>query len=62
MRKMPATQVAGIFMMGLVRSDSRDTGALCPVSLDELVPEDHVRRIIDASVGSLDLLKLYLYG
>jgi len=39
MRKMPATQVAGIFIMGFVRGDSRDQGSLFPVSLDELVPE-----------------------
>jgi transposase len=55
---MPATQVAGIFIMGFVRGDSRDQGALFPVSLDELVPEDHVCRVLDAFVGSLDLLQL----
>ena len=41
--------------MGFVRGDSRDQGALFPISLDELVPEDHVCRVIDAFVGSLDL-------
>jgi len=51
-------QVAGIFIMGFVRGDSRDQGALFPVSLDELVPEDHVCRVIDAFVGSLDLVQL----
>jgi transposase len=44
--------------MGFVRGDSRDQGALFPVSLDELVPEDHVCRVIDAFVGSLDLTAL----
>ena len=44
--------------MGFVRGDSQDQGALFPVSLDELVPEDHVCRVIDAFVGSLDLLQL----
>lgn len=58
MRKIPATQVAGIFIMGFVRGDSRDQGALFPVSLDELVPEDHVCRVIDAFVGLLDLAEL----
>jgi len=38
--------------MGVVRGDSRDQGALFPVSLDELVPEDHVGRVIDAFIGS----------
>jgi len=58
MKKMPATEVAGIFIMGFVRGESRDQGSLFPVSLDELVPEDHVCRVIDAFVGSLDLLRL----
>ena len=57
MRKIPATQVAGIFIMGFVRGDSRDQGALFPVSLDELVPQDHVCRVIDAFVGSLDFVQ-----
>ena len=44
--------------MGFMRGDSRDQGALFPVSLDELVPEDHLCRVIDAFVGSLDLVAL----
>ena len=44
--------------MGFMRGESRDQGALFPVSLDELVPEDHVCRVIDAFVGSLDLVQL----
>jgi transposase len=44
--------------MGFVRGTSRDQGSLFPVSLDELVPEDHVCRVIDAFVGSLDLVRL----
>jgi transposase len=44
--------------MGFVRGDIRDQGALFPVSLDELLPEDHVCRVIDAFVGSLDLVQL----
>ena len=58
MKTMPATQVAGIFIMGFVRGDSRDQGALFPVSLDQLVPADHVCRVIDAVVVSLDLVQL----
>ena len=53
MTRMPATQVAGIVVMGFVRGESRDQGSLFPVSLDVLVPEDHVCRVIDAFVGSL---------
>jgi transposase len=44
--------------MGFVRGDSRDQAALFPVSLDELVPADHVCRVIDAFVGSLDTVQL----
>jgi transposase len=44
--------------MGFVRGESRVQGSLFPVSLDELVPEDHVCRVIDAFVGSLDLVQL----
>jgi transposase len=58
MKRMPATPVAGIFVMGFVRGESRDQGLLFPVSLDELMPEDHVCRVIDAFVGSLDLVQI----
>jgi len=58
MTRMPAMQVAGIFIMGFVHGESRDQGSLFPVSLDELVPEDHVCRVIDAFVESLDLAQL----
>jgi transposase len=44
--------------MAFVRGESRDQGSLFPVSLDELVPGDHVCRVIDAFVGSLDLVQL----
>ena len=47
MKTMPATQVAGVFIMGFVRDDGRDQGALFPVSLDKLVPQDHGSRVID---------------
>jgi transposase len=58
MKTMPATQVAGIVIMSFVRGESRDQGALFPVSLDDLVPEAHLCRVIDAFVESLDLVQL----
>lgn len=58
MKKMPATQVAGIFVRGFVSGEGRGQGPLFPVSLDELVPDDHVCRVVDAFVGSLDLARL----
>jgi hypothetical protein len=58
MKTMPATQVAGIFIMVCVRGDSRDQGTLFPVSLDELVPGgDHVCRVVDTFVESLNLVR-----
>lgn len=44
--------------MGHVRGESREQGALFPVSLDELIPPDHLSRVIDAFVAGLDLGKL----
>ena len=46
MTRMPATPVAGIFVMGFVRGESRDQGSLFPLSLDQLVPEE--RRLLEA--------------
>jgi hypothetical protein len=37
--------------MGYVKGADRLQGALFPVSLDELVPDDHVCRVIEAFVG-----------
>lgn len=44
--------------MGHVCGESRDQGALFPVSLDELIPADHLSRLIDAFVAGLDLGQL----
>jgi len=41
--------------MGYVGGESRGQGALFPVVLDDLVPEDHPVRVIDAFVAGLDL-------
>src|SRR2546422_6815371 len=44
--------------MGYVSGDSRGQAALFPVVLDDLVPEDHAVRVIDAFVAGLDLGQL----
>ena len=44
--------------MGHLRGESRGQGALFPVSLDELVPAEHLCRVIDAFVSQLDLVGL----
>jgi len=44
--------------MGYVGGQSRGQGALFPIALDDLVPEDHLVRVIDAYVAGLNLKEL----
>ena len=44
--------------MGFVQGESRSQGALFPVSLDELIPEDHLVRVIDLWVERVDVVRL----
>lgn len=44
--------------MGYVKGESPGQTSLFPVSLDELVPEDHLVRVINAYVARLDLSAL----
>lgn len=44
--------------MGYIVGEGRGQHSLFPVSLEELVPADHACRVIDAFVGTLDLLRL----
>lgn len=44
--------------MGYIQSEARNQQALFPVALDDLVPADHVCRVIDAFVGRLDFHEL----
>jgi transposase len=44
--------------MGFVTGQSRDQGSLFPVVLDDLVPGEHLVRVIDAFVRRLDLVGL----
>lgn len=50
--------MAGISLMGFVQGESRQQGSLFPQSLDDLVPETHLVRVIDLWVGKLDLVRL----
>jgi transposase len=44
--------------MGYIRGEGRSQGTLFPVMLDDLVPADHVCRVIDAFVNRLEMEQL----
>lgn len=44
--------------MGYIQGEARGQGSLFPPSLEELVPEDHLVRVIEAYVARLDLQQL----
>ncbi len=44
--------------MGYVQCEGRKQGTLFPVCLEELIPDDHVCRVIDAFVDRLDMAGL----
>jgi transposase len=44
--------------MAYIRGEAREQVTMFPVTLDELIPEDHVCRVIDAFVGRLEMAKL----
>src|ERR1700737_5485627 len=44
--------------MAFIQGEGRSQGTLFPVTLDELIPEDHVCRGIDAFVGRLEMAVL----
>lgn len=44
--------------MGFIQGESRLQGALFPVSLDELIPENHLVRVIDLWVDRIDVARL----
>ena len=46
--------------MGFVQGEGRRQGTLFPVTWEELIPDDHVGRVIAALVAWLDLASLGL--
>ena len=44
--------------MGFIQGEARGQHALFPTTLDDLIPEDHLCRVIEAFVGRLDVAEL----
>jgi len=44
--------------MGFIEGEARGQGALFPTSLEELIPQDHFCRVIDAFVNRLEMQRL----
>ncbi len=44
--------------MAYIQGEARGQHSLFPVALDDLIPEDHVCRVIEAFVGRLDVAAL----
>jgi len=44
--------------MGYIRGEAREQTTMFPVTLEELIPSDHMCRVIEAFVGRLDVAKL----
>ena len=41
--------------MGFIEGEHRNQGMLFPILLDDLIPADHVCRVIEAFVNRLDM-------
>jgi transposase len=44
--------------MAYISGEGRTQGTLFPITLDDLIPADHICRVIDAFVGTLAMSQL----
>ena len=52
--------MGALSFMGYIQGEGRQQSSLFPPTLEELVPEDHLVRVIEAYVARLDLQALGL--
>src|SRR6202167_5401509 len=55
---MPSRERGHFFFMGYIQGAGRSQGTLFPVVLEDLIPTDHVCRVIDAFVSKLAMSEL----
>src|SRR6266481_5920536 len=48
----------GHFFMAYIRGEAREQTTMFPLTLDELIPADHLCRVIEAFVSRLNMAKL----
>ena len=48
----------GHLLLAYIQGEAHGQYTLFPATLDELIPQDHVCRVIEAFVGRLDMTKL----
>src|SRR2546426_9421872 len=54
---MPSRE-RGHFFMAYIRGEAREQTTMFPATLDELIPVDHMCRVMEAFVGRLNMAKL----
>src|SRR6266704_6347908 len=54
---MPSRE-RGHFFMAYIRGEAREQTTMFPATLDELIPVDHICRVMEAFVGRVNMAKL----
>ena len=57
MRRCPR-EYEGIVAMAYIEAEGPNQGTLFPVVIDDLIPSDHMCRVVDAFVEQLDMEKI----